>query len=166
MRSTHLPSSYHSYKSITEAPSSFFRNGSNNLQIPNLGMWKSSMSSISSLQSPSSTKFGDQHLLKAQFIIIWLLGLNWHKDCLLSKEILRDITKWAIKFVDLRRWLKVRDRESEIKQSTLWLVSFSDLLAIFALLIIFWNAHRPYKQHLNIINNSLPDLYSFFSLFS
>ena len=48
--------------------------------------------------------------------------------------------------------------------SILFFSFFSDFLAIFALLTIFGNVHRPCKQHPNIVNNSLPHVCSFFPI--
>ena len=37
-----------------------------------------------------------------------------------------------------------------------------DFLAMFALVAIFWNVHRPCLHYSNIVNNSLHYVYSFF----
>lgn len=42
--------------------------------------------------------------------------LDRHKDRLPSQELWGDVAKRAITFVDLRRWLKERDREAEVKK--------------------------------------------------
>ncbi|KIJ99461.1 hypothetical protein K443DRAFT_8417 [Laccaria amethystina LaAM-08-1] len=42
--------------------------------------------------------------------------LTRHKDRLPSQEIWGDTAQRAITFVDLRRWLKERDREAEVKK--------------------------------------------------
>ena len=49
--------------------------------------------------------------------------------------------------------------------SILFFSFFSDFLAIFALLTIFGNVHRPCKQYSNIVNNSLHHVCSFFFSF-
>ena len=49
--------------------------------------------------------------------------------------------------------------------SILFFSFFSDFLAIFALLTIFGNVHRPCKQYPNIVNNSLHHVCSFFLFF-
>ena len=41
--------------------------------------------------------------------------------------------------------------------------SFPDVLGIFASITILGNMHRPCKQYLNLVNNSLHHVYSFFS---
>ena len=49
--------------------------------------------------------------------------------------------------------------------SILFFSFISDFLAIFALLTIFGNVHRPCKQQPNIVNNSLHHVCSFFLFF-
>ena len=49
--------------------------------------------------------------------------------------------------------------------SILFFSFFSDFLDIFAILTIFGNVHRPYKQYPNIVNNSLHHVFSFFLSF-
>ena len=49
--------------------------------------------------------------------------------------------------------------------SILFFSFFSDFLAIFTLLTIFGNVHRPCKQYPNIVNNSLHHACSFFLSF-
>ena len=45
----------------------------------------------------------------------------------------------------------------------LFLLIFSDFLAIFASITILGNAHRPCKQYINIVDSSLCHATSFFS---
>ena len=68
-------------------------------------------------------------IAKSQFYQVWrplflqaalypdlTAWLHQHRDCLSSQEIWGDTSKRAITFVDLKKWLKEKDREVEVKK--------------------------------------------------
>lgn len=78
---------------------------------------------------PNIVDFINIFIAKSQFYQVWrplflqaalypdmTAWLDRHKDRLPSQELWGDVAKRAITFVDLRRWLKERDREAEVKK--------------------------------------------------
>jgi hypothetical protein len=116
-----LPSSYQKYRAITDATPRV-------LALSKDQEWKQQFGD-SRPWVPNIVDFINIFIAKSQFYQVWrplflqaalypdmTAWLTRHKDRLPSQEIWGDTAQRAITFVDLRRWLKERDREAEVKK--------------------------------------------------
>ena len=116
-----LPSSYQKYKAITEATPRI-------IALSKDQEWKQQFGD-GRAWVPNIVDFINIFIAKSQFYQVWrplflqaalypdmTAWLDQRKDRLSSRELWGDIAKQAITFVELKKWLKEKDREAEVKK--------------------------------------------------